>query len=87
MIVVTPGWPDMPWFWYLANISTDSIHPAPVGEPHKSALQQVSAQGPPELKSVCLAPKATSIQQQGFFDEVEARVEAPQRCSTRSVYE
>ena len=34
-----------------------------------------------------MAPRATVIKEQGFSDAVAARIEAPQRGSTRSVYE
>ena len=34
-----------------------------------------------------MAPRATSIMEQGFSEAVAARIEAPQRGSTRSVYE
>ena len=39
------------------------------------------------LNLPCLAPRATAIQQEGFFDEVAKRIEAPQRHSTRNIYE
>ena len=38
-------------------------------------------------KSPCMAPRATAIKEQGFSETVAARIEAPQRGSTRSVYE
>ena len=34
-----------------------------------------------------MAPRATKIKEQGFSEAVAARIEAPQRRSTRSVYE
>ena len=34
-----------------------------------------------------MAPRATLIKEQGFSEAVAARIEAPQRGSTRSVYE
>ena len=34
-----------------------------------------------------MAPRATSIKEQGFSEAVAARIEAPQRGSTRSIYE
>ena len=34
-----------------------------------------------------MAPRATAIKEQGFSEAVAARIEAPQRGSTRSVYE
>ena len=38
-------------------------------------------------KSPCMAPRATANKEQGFSEAVAARIEAPQRRSTRSVYE
>ena len=38
-------------------------------------------------KSPCMAPRASVIKEQGFSEAVEERIEAPQRRSTRSVYE
>ena len=70
MILIAPGWPNMPWFWDLVNLS---VQLAPSLEPQQS-------------ESACLAPRASAIQEQGFSDEVAARIEAPQRLSTRAVY-
>ena len=57
--------------------------PATSREPVDPAIQLVSIQRSP----TCLAPRASSIQAQGFSDEVATRIEAPQRQSTRAVYE
>ena len=60
---------------------------SPLGEgPVNPTIQQSPPQEPESSKSACLAPRASSIQKQGFSDEVGARVEAPQRSSTRAVY-
>ena len=55
------------------------------GEPSDSAIQRVSAQGSPNSKSACSAPRATAIQQEHFSNKVAARIEAPQRRSPRNV--
>ena len=52
-----------------------------------STVQPVSTQRSPQPNSACLAPRATAILQADFSDEVATRIEAPQRCSTRAVYE
>ena len=52
-----------------------------------SALQSDPSQKSDKSKSPCLAPRATKIKEQGFSETVAARIEAPQRRSTRSVYE
>ena len=52
-----------------------------------SAIQSGPPQEPVESELTCLAPRATAIKEQGFSEAVAARIEAPQRGSTRSVYE
>ena len=42
---------------------------------------------PIKSESACLAPRTSAIKEQGFSEAVAARIEAPQRRSTRSVYE
>ena len=51
-----------------------------------TAVQRSGAQESQQPESSCLAPRASIIQEQGFSDEVAARIEAPQRISTRAVY-
>ena len=50
-----------------------------------SAFQPGPSQEPVQSEPTCLAPRA--IKEQGFSEAVAARIEAPQRGSTRSVYE
>ena len=57
------------------------------GEFVNPAIQSVPTQGSLQPESACVAPRATAIQQAGFSDEVATRIEAPQRRSTRAVYE
>ena len=52
-----------------------------------STLQSDPSQKSDKSESPCLAPRATAIKEQGFSQAVVARIEAPQRRSTRSVYE
>ena len=52
-----------------------------------SAIQPGPPQEPVESEPTCLAPRASAIKEQGFSEAVAARIEAPQRGSTRSVYE
>ena len=56
-------------------------------QPVDTALQSDPSQKSDESESPCMAPRATSIKEQGFSEAVAARIEAPQRGSTRSVYE
>ena len=64
--------------------------PSQLAQPARSvdtAFQPDSSQKSDQPKSPCMAPRATAIKQQGFSKAVAARIEAPQRSSTRSVYE
>ena len=69
------------------HVSTDSPKFAESREPIDSTLQSVSSQGPSQSESACMAPRAFAIQQAGFSKEVATRIEAPQRRSTRAIYE
>ena len=61
--------------------STQSTQPA------DTALQSGPSQKFDKPKSPCMAPRASAIKEQGFSEAVATRIEAPQRGSTRSVYE
>ena len=66
------------------NVQSDppvSAQPAQSGVP---TIQSDPAQELVKPEPTCLAPRATAIKEQGFS---VARIEAPQRGSTRSVYE
>ena len=52
-----------------------------------SALQQGSSQESNQPKPSRMAPRAEAIKEQGFSSPVASRIEAPQRSSTRTVYE
>ena len=52
-----------------------------------TTFQSDPSQKPDQSKSPCMAPRATAIKEQGFSEAVAVRLEAPQRRSTRSVYE
>ena len=52
-----------------------------------SAIQPGPSQEPVKSEPTCLAARASAIKEQGFSEAVAARIEAPQRGSTRSVYE
>ena len=64
--------------------------PSQLAQPARSvdtAFQPDPSQKSDQPKSPCMAPRATAIKEQGFSKAVAARIEAPQRSSTRSVYE
>ena len=87
LVLIAPGWPNMPWFWDLVSMSVQIPLPSKRGEPADPTVQSVSPQRSPRAQPPRLAPRASSIQAQGFSDEVATRIEAPQRQSTRAVYE
>ena len=68
------------------SVKSDSLQSSLGEEPVDPTVQRPSPQEPESSKSACLAPRASSIRRQGFSEEVAARIEAPQRSSTRAVY-
>ena len=52
-----------------------------------TTVQSDSSREPKEPESSCMAPRSTAIREQGFSEAVATRIEAPQRSSTRAVYE
>ena len=69
------------------DVRPDPINLAPAAQPTDSTLQSDPSQKSDNSKSPCMAPRATAIKEQGFSEAVAAQIEAPQRGSTRSVYE
>ena len=70
-----------------SNVKPDPTVSAQHTQPSVSAIQPDPSQEPVESEPACLAPRASAIKEQGFSEAVAARIEAPQRRSTRSVYE
>ena len=70
-----------------SNVKPDPSVSAQHAQPSVSAIQPGPSQEPGESEPTCLAPRASAIKEQGFSEAVAARIEAPQRRSTRSVYE
>ena len=69
------------------NVQSDPSVSAQPAQSGISTVQPDPAQEPVKPELTCLAPRATAIKEQGFSEGVAARIEAPQRGSTRSVYE
>ena len=67
IILITPGCPNMPWFWVARNVA--SAKPA---QPVDSAVQSDPSQEPVEIESSCLAPRSSAIKEQGFSEAVAA---------------
>ena len=69
------------------HVQSGPSQPAQPAQSADTALQSDPSQKSDKSKSPCLAPRATKIKEQGFSEAVAARIEAPERISTRSVYE
>ena len=69
------------------NVQPDSTMSSQHTKPSVPTIQPGPSQEPVGSESACLAPRASAIKQQGFSEAVAARIEAPQRRSTRSLYE
>ena len=69
------------------HVQSSSPHLTQPARSVDTAFQSDPSQKPDQSKSPCMAPRATAIKEQGFSEAVAARIEAPQRRSTRSVYE
>ena len=69
------------------NVQSNPTVPAQHTKLGISTIQPGPSQEPVKSELTCLAPRASAIKEQGFSEAVAARIEAPQRGSTRSVYE
>ena len=69
------------------NVQSDPSVSALPAQSGISTIQPDLAQELVKPEPTCLAPRATAIKDQGFSEAVAARIEAPQRGSTRSVYD
>ena len=69
------------------TVVPDPSLPTQSSRPSDTAIQQGSSQGSDQPKSSRLAPRAEAIKEQGFSSPVASRIEAPQRSSTRTLYE
>ena len=69
------------------TVQPDATVPSQHSKLIVSTIQPGSTQEPVKSESTRLAPRASVIKEQGFSEAVAARIEAPQRGSTRSVYE
>ena len=72
--------------------SSGHVQPNPTKSAQSAQLTNTALQSDPSQKSdkskyPCMAPRASAIKEQGFSEAVAVRIEAPQRGSTRSIYE
>ena len=70
-----------------SHVQSDTSKSAISAQPTDTTIQSGSTQKSVTPQPSCLAPRATAIKEQGFSEAVATRIEAPQRRSTRSVYE
>ena len=68
------------------RVSSDSLQSPTAKGSGNATFQWAPSQEPQQSESACLAPRVSAIQEQGFSDKVAARMEAPQRLSTRAIY-
>ena len=69
------------------SVVSDSSLPTQSCRPSDTAIQQGASQESDQSKPTRLAPRAEAIKEQGFSSPVASQIEAPQRSSTRTVYE
>ena len=69
------------------HVQPNPTEPAQSAKSFDTVLQSDPSYKSDKSKSPCMAPRASAIKEQGFFESVVARIEAPQRRSTRSLYE
>ena len=68
------------------SVEPNSLQSPSTAGSAKTAIQRSPSQEPIPSEPSCLAPRVSSIQEPGFSEEVAARIEAPQRGSTRAIY-
>ena len=69
------------------HFQSNPSEPAQSAQSVDSALQSDPSQKSDKSKPPYMVPRASAIKEQGFSEAMTARIEAPQRRSTRSVYE
>ena len=69
------------------HVQSNPTEPAQSAQPVDTTFQLDPSQQSDKAKSPSMAPRASVFKEQGFSEAVAARIEAPQRGSTRSVYE
>ena len=79
IIVIAPGWPEMPWFWDLVQLSTEIPLQLPVS---RTLLKQSHNY---VFHSISTSPPGGQLQEQ-FSVEVAERIAAPHRSPTRTIY-
>ena len=68
-------------------VGSDPPFPSPASRPSDTTFQQGPSQQSDQPEPSRLAPRAEAIKEQGFSGPVASQIEAPQRSSTRMVFE
>ena len=87
ILLMPQGGPTCPVLGSSGNVQSNPTMSAQHTKLCVSAIQPGPSQEPVKSEPTCLASRASAIKEQGFSEAVAARIEAPQRGSTRSVYE
>ena len=74
IIVMTPGWPGMPWFWNLVQLSTEIPLQLPVSTTRLIQSHNYVFHSNPQHLNLCAWSLGVD------------RITAPQRSSTRIIY-
>ena len=82
-MIVAPGWPRMHWFWDLVNLSTKP----PLQLPHWPHLLKQPFSQKFHQNLVYLNLHVWHLDTASFSEEVADRIKAPQRPSSRRLYE
>ena len=84
--VIAPGWPGMPWFWDLVQLSTEIPLQLPVSRTLlKQSHNYVFHSNPQHLNLHAWCLGEDSSKNKASL-EVAERIAAPQRSSTRTIY-
>ena len=81
IILIAPGWPNMPWFWDL--VASSSQIPLCLPNLPNLVFQPDPEQEPLKPEPTCLTPRATAINEQGFSEAVAAQIEDQPDLSMR----
>ena len=86
IIVIAPGWPGMPWFWDLVQLSTEIPLQLPVSTTLlKQSHRYVFHNNPQQLNLHAWCLGADNSKNKASLWRCQ-RIAAPQRSSTRTIY-
>ena len=86
IIVIAPGWPGMPWFWDLVQLSIEIPLQQPVSTTLLKQSHNMCFTAIHNISPLHLVSRRGQLQEQGYSVEVAERIPAPQRSSTRTIY-